>query len=346
MRARAIAVDGLPLTRRGEVCPGCSPDGRHFVTRREGPRRTWWWPLRSVARRFWGRSPEGPAPVVRALVWSRDGATVASSADDGRVRVLRGADRREVRGERDEAPRVAFSRDGQRLYVVTSAAIEVADVAGGAIVARFASFGKHIHSAEITGDGRYLVAGSYSHGTRVIDVETGAPVASERTETTRASRLVIADDSIIILKTERRGPIAPAESAYWVRLDLRGKVLGRGSWVFEEAGGAELCADGSTAMFAVHTRGGHRLLTVDLRTPELPGQVVAIPAGIKLVDTRAGRALFLEKDAAVCRDPDTGDELWRIHCPRPPRHASLSPRGDAVAVVYRDQAVEVFSRPP
>lgn len=282
---------------------------------------------------------EGHCWIVRGLVWARDGATVATSADGGRVRLLDTGDPpsvRELAGERGEVRRVAFGPDGRRLCAVTSSTIEVADVATGAITARFASFGPHIHSVEFTGEGRHLVAGSYSHGTRVIDLETGAHVASERAETTHASHLVLAGDCMFTMAHKRL-------TVGWVRLDLRGRVLARGAWGFEEADSSiELCADGSAAMVAWHTRARHRLCTIHLRDAHLPGRVVPIPAGTKLVDVRNGRVLFLEADGLVCCDPATGAVLWRIHCRRQPSRASLSHRGDAVAVAYRDRSVEVF----
>lgn len=345
------AIEVLELAGAGRVRlprrylhPALTPDGRRVVYLRGS--------VLDVIDAASGTvlsAHEGQCEHVRALVWSGDDTTVASSGDDGRVRLLRAGDRPrivELGGTRNPAPVVAFSRDGRRLCAVTPSTIEVADVTTGAIVGRFASFGTHIHSAKISSDGRFLVVGSYGHGIRIFDIATGAQAASEGDATRRANRLVIAGDHIIAMSQERlAGPSlrAPVELVHWLRVDLRGAVLARGTWRFEDASSSiELRADGVAAMIAWYPRGGHRLCTIDLRAPEEPGRVVPVPRGAKLVDSRAGRALFLEQDDAVCRDPGTGDEIWRIHCPRWPWGASLSHAGDAVAVVYRDSGVELF----
>lgn len=294
---------------------------------------------------------EGQCEVVRGLVWARDGGRVASSADDGRVRLIgTGGPVRELAGELGQVRRIVWSPDGRRLCAVTAAGIEVVDAATGAITGRLASFGTHIHSAEISQDSRLLVIGSYSHGCRVIDLATGEHVAGEREATARASLLVLAGEHIVALGHERvagAAVVSPFALVHWVRLDLAGRVLARGTWRFEEADSdIELRADAQAAMVAWHPRGGRCLCTFDLAAPERAGRAVPIPAGARLVDCRNGRALFVEAGEVVCRDPGTGGELWRVRCPRWPWLASLSYRGDAVAVAYRDWGVEVFSAGP
>jgi WD40 repeat protein len=294
---------------------------------------------------------EGHTATVRKLVWARDGAAVASRADDGRIRVLhRGAPPvvTEIEGARTGSLEVAWSPDGRRIVAVTSSEIAVADGMTGVILARFASFGKCIDSAEISTDGRRLFAASYGHGVRVVDLATGRHVMIDRDATKDlGSQLVLAGDDLFALKQERlAGPavLAPVELVHWVRLDLAGAVKARGTWRFEgDRSSIQLCADGVAAMIAWYARGGPRLRTFDLRAPDELRHEVSIPAGATLLDTRNGRALFGEGDDLVLRDPRTGAETWRINCPRRPSlTASLSHDGNAVAVAYRDQGVEVF----
>lgn len=293
---------------------------------------------------------EGHEETIGALVWSCDGRTVATVAGDGRVRLLRTAEPRavvELAGTREQTPKVAFSPDGQRVYVVTAAEIAVADVATGAITARFASFGQFIHSAEVTGDGRSLVIGSYMHGIRVVDLATGRHVVHERDATLRAGGLALVGDHVVTFERERvaGGGRDPVEHVRWVRLTLKGKVMSRGTWSFAEVGGGsiELRADGVAAMVTWYPHAGYVLRTFDLRAPDGPGLTASIPRGAKLFDSRRGRALFHEGGELVRRDPATGAEVWRIGCPRRVVGASLSHDGAAVAVAYRDAGVEVFA---
>jgi hypothetical protein len=289
------------------------------------------------------RAYRGHEGIVRALVWDRDGRHVATAADDGRIRIVRLDEPGAITELVETFGEIDFSPDGTRLYVVSPSEIVVWDISTATTIARFASFGKFIHSAEVSVDGGRLVTGSYGHGIRVFDVATGAPMVIENAATTRSSHVAFAGEQVVACSLERlAGPavLSPAELVHWTRLDDRGVLVDRGTWRFDVGfGGIALRVGGGVATVAAP---GRKLHTYDLRDPNMPPRIVSIPAGARLLDARVGRALLYEGDELVCRDSSTGAELERIRCLRRPTFATLSHDGTGIAVAFSDQGIEVF----
>jgi WD40 domain-containing protein len=291
----------------------------------------------------------GHQAFVRYVVWAPDGSVVATAADDGRIRVLRpgSGDVVEVRFEASSGFAVAFTPDARRLCAVTAAEVTIWDVATGAALRRFPSFGTHSHSAAVSADGTRLLAGSYGHGVRVFDLATGQVVV-ESDATESCSYVAFAGDDIVAFERQRRAGVRyaghdPLELVRWTQLDARGELRGEGSWRFENASsGIELHLAPGAALVTWYGPGGHQLHVFDLREPSAAPHIVRIPAGAKLLDARAGRALFLEADELVLRVWSTGAELERVKPPRTPHTGGLSADGRRVAVAYVDQGVEVF----
>jgi WD40 repeat protein len=290
------------------------------------------------------RPHRGHRDTIRDLVWSRDGTRVATAADDGRIRVLHLGDPGAITELVTHRGKLDFTPDGRHLCTVSSSEIAVWDAATGAVLGRCPSFGTHIHSAEVSADGRRVLTGSYSHGIRVVDLATGAHVVIEREATARCTHAVFVGDHIVACGRERVDTLSPVDLVHWTLLDERGLVLDRGGWQLEgrRFNGIEVCFGDATAVVTAYQHAVHEMHTFDLSDPTAAARVVSIPRGAKVLDVRNGRVLLRDVSDLVCLDAATGAELERMHCVRKPWAASLSRDGSHIAVAYTDQGVEVL----
>jgi WD40 repeat protein/DNA-binding SARP family transcriptional activator len=154
-----------------------SPDGRFFVT--EGPEESGLVDIRDAATGKSVRSFKGHDDDVNQVAFSNDSSMLATTGDDGAVRIWKvgtGAELLEVRSGpvRDNPVRGAsFSGDGDRLTAAWPDAVRIIDVASEEVIATIAA--DNASGTAFSPDGERVAIGTFGDGTTtVIDAASGA----------------------------------------------------------------------------------------------------------------------------------------------------------------------------
>jgi WD40 repeat protein/DNA-binding SARP family transcriptional activator len=156
-----------------------SPDGTHFVT--EGPEDSGVVDIRDAETGESVLSFPGHEPDVNDVAYSRDGSMLATTGDDGAVRVWDPLTGDEVSSFEDRGGDVvwgpSFSPDGARLAAAwpTEALVRVLDVSSGQVVSEIESV--ESFSTSFSPDGERIALGDYiEREVKVVDALSGAEV--------------------------------------------------------------------------------------------------------------------------------------------------------------------------
>jgi WD40 repeat protein len=142
-----------------------------------------------------------PRGAVQAIAFSPDGKLLATAASRGRVTlwdVERGAERRVLReGGPHPIPSVAFAPDGRSIAAVElgypTQDVLIFDAEAGALRARLNGF-PATSALAFAPDGRLLAVGGYDGAVRLLDPQTGRPVAVLAASATWSQALAFAPD--------------------------------------------------------------------------------------------------------------------------------------------------------
>lgn len=287
---------------------------------------------------------DGHGATVTGLAWSPDGALLATTAQEGAVRVL-DTTRAALRWEFEHdggAHAVAFSPDLRRLYTQGPRALVAWDLDGGLEVSRHPQVGA-LAAISVSADGRFLL----THGflaPRLFDLSEGMRHAATLSALAGATdlRFVGADGIRKVTLAPERG----VASAAWY--DLSGQRI-EGREVRYARGGHAVVDDDATVVVVR----GEEVACVDLRTGEGwtlcansgagYGRPLCAGAGVVVcVVRRRARGGVDEEGVAVLGLAD-GRARRVIGCARQVLGAALSPDGAKLAVTYADGGVEVFA---
>jgi WD40 repeat protein len=171
----AVAASRVVLTFPGiGGAVDWSPDGRLFAT--EGPEESGLIDVRDARTGAPVLSVPGHEIDVNAVAFSPDGSMLATTGDDGALRIWdpESGDRlASFRfGREGEVWGVSFSPDGRRVAASYAATVRVFDLASERVVAELPGLGAY--STSFSADGRRLAVGNdYGGPASVFDISTG-----------------------------------------------------------------------------------------------------------------------------------------------------------------------------
>ncbi len=296
--------------------------------------------VKSGAVTAWCDGHEAP---VLAAVWSPDGRWLASLAASGVVRVFdahEGVLLWALETARGSASAIAFSPDGRLLYALGGAALVAWEMATGLEVLRRTKARQRVLAMRVSPDGRQLLTVGQGMPARLLDLATG--------ERVRAFDVPAGVSDVRFFSGDRAWfgepgwPRPEGQPVAVTCIDMHGRVLTSHRRLLE-AGAHFAALDDAPVTVVTLTKG--RLARVDLRA-EASVSVIAVGVEYhRVLCARGASALCAndESDATALVSLDDGRVIDVLPTRRPVSAASFAPDGRRVALVYRDDGVEVFA---
>jgi sugar lactone lactonase YvrE len=285
----------------------------------------------------WSDGHEAP---VLAAVWSPDGTLLASLAASGVVRVfdaVEGALVWELETARGSATAIAFSPDGRLLYALGGTALVAWALSSGIEVMRRAKARQRVLAMSVAPDGRHLITVGQGMPARVLDLATGERVRAFDVPP-GVTQVRFASDERVWLGAPG-WPRPEGQSVAVTCIDVHGRSLASHRRVLE-AGARFAALDDAPDALVTLTQG--RLARVDLRVAAGVSPIAVGVAYDRVLCARARVALCAnDDDVTALVSLDDGRVLERLPTRRPVSSASFAPDGRRVALVYRDDGVEV-----